>query len=48
MRRSAEDGLLHHSDRGSQYASADYRRLSDKHRLTTSMSRPGNAYDSAP
>jgi len=40
-------GLLHHSDRGCQYASADYRRLLAKHGVIPSMSRPGNCYDNA-
>lgn len=47
-RRTAGQGLLHHSDRGAQYASKAYRRLLAKHRVTASMSRPGNAYDNAP
>jgi transposase InsO family protein len=40
-------GLLHHSDRGSQYASADYRALLAAHGLEASMSRTGNPYDNA-
>lgn len=47
-RRSVGDGLLHHSDRGSQYASQDYRRLLAGNGIVASMSRPGNAYDNAP
>lgn len=47
-RRTAGPGLLHHSDRGAQYASRAYRRLLAAHRVTASMSRPGNAYDNAP
>jgi transposase InsO family protein len=46
--RSVTAGLLHHSDRGSQYASIKYRRLLARHHLAASMSRPGNAYDNAP
>jgi putative transposase len=46
QRRPAH-GCLHHSDRGSQYASADYRRLLTTHGLTASMSRAGNCYDNA-
>ena len=38
---------LHHSDRGSQYASANYRRLLKEHGLQASMSRAGNCYDNA-
>jgi putative transposase len=40
-------GLIHHSDRGCQYASADYSRLLRQHGLVASMSRPGNCYDNA-
>jgi putative transposase len=40
-------GLLHHSDRGCQYASADYRALLVAHGLVASMSRTGNPYDNA-
>ena len=45
--RRPPKGCLHHSDRGSQYASADYRRLLTTHGLTASMSRAGNCYDNA-
>lgn len=47
-RRTAGNGLLHHSDRGSQYTSHNYRRLLAEKRVSPSMSRPGNAYDNAP
>lgn len=40
-------GLLHHSDRGVQYASGDYRGLLKAGGLQPSMSRPGNPYDNA-
>ena len=40
-------GLLHHSDRGVQYASADHRALLAAHGLEPSMSRAGNPYDNA-
>jgi len=40
-------GLVHHSDRGVQYASADYIGLLEKHQMLPSMSRPGNPYDNA-
>ncbi len=40
-------GLLHHSDRGSQYAATRYQRLLTTHGLTTSMSRRGNCWDNA-
>ena len=46
QRRPAR-GLLHHSDRGCQYASAEYRRLLSVHGLDASMSRTGNPYDNA-
>ena len=38
---------LHHSDRGSQYASAAYRRELNAYGITASMSRTGNPYDNA-
>jgi putative transposase len=40
-------GLVHHSDRGVQYACADYRDLLDQHGIGGSMSRSGNPYDNA-
>jgi putative transposase len=40
-------GLVHHSDRGVQYASADYIGLLEEHQMLPSMSRPGNPYDNA-
>ena len=46
--RRPEAGLLHHSDRGSQYASADYRKLLEENGCTCSMSRKGNCWDNAP
>jgi putative transposase len=46
-RRPAE-GLIHHSDRGSQYCSHEYRGLLARHGLRVSMSRKGNCYDNAP
>jgi transposase InsO family protein len=39
--------LLHHSDRGSQYASHAYRALLKEHHIQVSMSRTGNCYDNA-
>lgn len=39
--------LVHHSDRGSQYASASYRGMLEANGLECSMSRPGNCYDNA-
>jgi transposase InsO family protein len=40
-------GLLHHSDRGVQYACGDYRKLLAEHGIECSMSRRGNCYDNA-
>ncbi len=40
-------GLIHHSDRGSQYASGDYQHLLAKHGLRGSMSRRGDCWDNA-
>ena len=40
-------GLVHHSDRGVQYAAQEYIALLQQHRLTPSMSRPANPYDNA-
>jgi len=41
-------GLLHHSDRGSQYCAREYRDILDRFGLTVSMSGKGNCYDNAP
>ena len=41
-------GLIHHSDRGSQYCSGEYRKLLRQFNMKTSMSRKGNCYDNAP
>jgi putative transposase len=41
-------GLLHHSDRGSQYCSYEYRQILDQFGLQASMSGKGNCYDNAP
>lgn len=45
--RQPEPGLLHHSDRGSQYASAAYQTLLKQHGIRPSMSRKGNCWDNA-
>jgi putative transposase len=45
--RQPPPGLVHHSDRGVQYASGDYVRMLRKHQLIPSMSRPANPYDNA-
>jgi putative transposase len=41
-------GLIHHSDRGNQYAAADYRKVLDAAGMIQSMSRKGNCWDNAP
>jgi len=41
-------GLIHHSDRGSQYCSYEYRNILERFGLKASMSRKGNCYDNAP
>lgn len=46
-RRCPEIGLLHHSDRGSPYASADYQAMLTAHGITCSMSRRGDVFDNA-
>lgn len=45
--RGPKPGLLHHSDRGCQYASHDYRKLLEKRGIVCSMSRKGNCWDNA-
>ena len=42
------EGLVHHSDRGSQYCSYEYRELLEQFEMKASMSRKGNCYDNAP
>jgi transposase InsO family protein len=46
-RRKPLPGLVHHSDRGIQYASAEYVAILKKHSMVPSMSRPANPYDNA-
>jgi putative transposase len=46
-RRQPRSGLLHHSDRGSQYASSEYQALLAQSEITPSMSRKGNCWDNA-
>jgi putative transposase len=48
QRRLPGEGLLSHSDRGSQYASAHYQRLLARHGITCSMSRKADCWDNAP
>jgi putative transposase len=47
-RRNPGVGLLHHSDRGSQYASEDYQKLLKEYGMQPSMSRKGDCWDNAP
>jgi putative transposase len=46
-RQSPPEGLIHHSDRGRQYASYAYQGLLREYGITPSMSRSGNCYDNA-
>ena len=46
-RPNKKAGLIFHSDRGSQYASDDFRQLLEEHGITPSMSRKGNCWDNA-
>src|SRR6202043_987760 len=45
--RQPPPGLVHHSDRGVQYASGEYVQILRKHQMIPSMSRPANPYDNA-
>lgn len=45
--RQPEPGLLHHSDRGSQYAAGEYQELLAAHAMECSMSRVGDCWDNA-
>lgn len=47
-RRKPQAGLLHHSDRGSQYAAQPYQALLKQYQCQVSMSRKGNCWDNAP
>jgi transposase InsO family protein len=47
VQRQPGPGLVHHSDRGVQYASLDYTEMLKQHQATISMSRKGNPYDNA-
>ena len=47
LQRKPAKGLLHHSDRGSQYASHEYQKLLGLSQADCSMSRKGNCYDNA-
>src|SRR5258707_3821398 len=46
-RRQPAPGLVQHSDRGFQYAHAEYIAILEKHHMVPSMSRPANPYDNA-
>ena len=46
--RRPNKGLLHHSDRGSQYCSHEYQSLLKRLGMEVSMSQKGNCYDNAP
>jgi putative transposase len=47
VERRPRPGLVHHSDRGVQYASAEYVAVLNRHQMIPSMSRPANPYDNA-
>lgn len=47
VKRGYPSGVIHHSDRGVQYACTEYRRQLQSHGLVASMSRKGNCYDNA-
>jgi transposase InsO family protein len=47
QQRVIQPGLVHHSDRGVQYAAANYVNLLKEHQIQISMSRKGNPYDNA-
>ena len=47
LHRQPDGDLIHHSDRGSQYASDDFQQLLDENQITVSMSGRGNCYDNA-
>ena len=46
-KRQPPPGVVHHSDRGVQYASEEYVAILEKQRMIPSMSRPANPYDNA-
>jgi len=47
-RRKPSPGLIHHSDRGSQYACGKYQKQLEQYQMIPSMSRKGNCWDNAP
>src|SRR6187397_8517 len=48
FRRQPAAGLIFHSDRGSQYCSADFQRALSDYRMRSTMRRKGNCWDNAP
>jgi putative transposase len=48
QRHPPPEGLIHHSDRGRQYAAEPYREVLERHGIERSMSRRGNCLDNAP
>jgi putative transposase len=47
MQRKPAKGLIFHSDRGSQYASQEFRKVLKQNKMIQSMSRKGNCWDNA-
>src|SRR5262249_78010 len=47
VERKPQPGLVHHSDRGVQYASGEYVKVLREHQMIPSMSRPANPYENA-
>jgi transposase InsO family protein len=47
IQRKPKPGLIHHSDRGIQYASNEYLTVLERHQMISSMSKPGYPYDNA-
>jgi putative transposase len=48
IQRQPGAGLIHHSDRGSEYASKSYQKMLQEHGIQVSMSKKGDCYDNAP
>jgi transposase InsO family protein len=47
MGREIKEGLMHHSDRGSQYTSKEFKELATRHGIKLSMSGKGHCFDNA-
>jgi putative transposase len=47
MQREVNEGLLHHSDKGCQYTSKEFKELIDNHKIQLSMSGTGHCFDNA-